>query len=732
MKKSFTLPYQRSRRLVQAMARGDVSYVTSVVPKEVNVNQPIESYPGSPSTYLSMLAVANNSPDTLEYLIDVGANALVKDRNGMNIFSKVAANPNLDKRITDVLFYKENDGEYLNDQTASGNTVVHTAVLAKNVYTLSALLNMSKALRVATIRNGKGDTPLALALKTSGGNPTIPIMLINYATDVSYEPLSTTDARRNTAMDIAFGLDMSDVVEAIRTANCVIRSRLTRRERQANEDDVTSSSSSSSQEMYMFDDDFVNTPAPNSLAEEMTNLHSLHSNLRTELDSARARVAELEASLKESEMDRTAVNELITKTTEEYDSQIMDYISQVASLQTDVDVLTAAQEKWREEMESSRAEVAELKSDRNSLVGEVIQLKETAAEKDAAAILSLTKDLDALRVTSTSEEETSSTAEETDETISTERKKDRIKMDVLSDANARLTEEVETLRPLEIRVEGLIGELATARADLDQLNAELENVTKKLVAAEIELSKSKAASLDIISDNNKHIEGLLKKLDDKSEAIAIQTRTNKEQNRVNDALREEIRSASLTIANQQARMEAEEMTYSNRLAEKNARLEELTVQYETAMSQEREKTDASLKEKDRESAVSTAKMQQQLGEINNEYIKEMDKIRAEHAATLLSMTSEFDEERRLLQQSVKNARKEEYEKNYAMVTEAKEAEKAALDNLRKCESSLTDAKIRLDSAEKKLEAKSARMAKLMRGTEQSGLMAGNSLMNKQK
>ncbi|XP_070182190.1 myosin-11-like [Littorina saxatilis] len=202
--KRYPLPFQRVRKLVYAVVNGDLEYVRSVVPKQVNVNQAVIPYPGGASTYLAFIAVDHNKPEALEYLIEHGLDSSVKDRQGMNLFCKVANMPHISKEFTDKLFVEQNGSlnNLLNDQTASGNTAVHLAV--SNLYTLTAMLRMTDELRVATIRNIQGDTALALAIKTGGkDNPTVATMLAEYAMNVSHEPLSTTDRDGYTPIELA-------------------------------------------------------------------------------------------------------------------------------------------------------------------------------------------------------------------------------------------------------------------------------------------------------------------------------------------------------------------------------------------------------------------------------------------------------------------------------------------------------------------------------------------------
>ena len=218
----YTLPYTRSKRLVHAVTTHDLEAVAALVPSQINVNQAFESYPGSPSTYLSLLAVDNNNAPALRYAVEVGANALIKDRNGLNVFCKVAGMPSENREMVDTLFYEGNDGHHINDQTVSGNTAVHYAVMANNVYALSRLLGMSSstgAVRVATVANRKGDTALLLAIKmvtrSETPNVIIPVMLIRYAQEVSHEPLYTSDRNGMTPMDLAHRYNLREVEDLL-------------------------------------------------------------------------------------------------------------------------------------------------------------------------------------------------------------------------------------------------------------------------------------------------------------------------------------------------------------------------------------------------------------------------------------------------------------------------------------------------------------------------------------
>ncbi|KAK3703182.1 hypothetical protein RRG08_010310 [Elysia crispata] len=214
--KNYPPPYMRSKRLLKAAYEGDMKYVESVVPSQINVNQPLETRLNGHSTYLHTLAVDNNQVELLHYCLSMGADALLKGIGGVNLFSRIASSPHVDKRMVDMLFYCENGGEFLNDQTTAGNTIAHAAVLSNNTYCLSSLLSMSDVVRVATVRNKKGDTPLHLALKIfSKDNPTVPVMLVKYALRVSNEPLSTTDDGGFTAFELACRFGFSEVVDLI-------------------------------------------------------------------------------------------------------------------------------------------------------------------------------------------------------------------------------------------------------------------------------------------------------------------------------------------------------------------------------------------------------------------------------------------------------------------------------------------------------------------------------------
>ena len=213
--KRYPLPYLEVKKLVHAVIAGNLQAVQQIVPEEVDVNQTITPYPGGVSTYLSFLAVDHNRPDVLRYLMDVGLDATVKDHSGLNLFCKVATMHHASKELTDILFNKSNAalGSLLNDQTEAGNTAVHLAV--RNLYTLSVMLDMFVDLRVATVRNSIGDTPLAFAIKSSRGNPVAASMLVRYAKQVSHEPFSTTDKDGYTALELANMYALPGLVEEI-------------------------------------------------------------------------------------------------------------------------------------------------------------------------------------------------------------------------------------------------------------------------------------------------------------------------------------------------------------------------------------------------------------------------------------------------------------------------------------------------------------------------------------
>lgn len=206
--------------MISALRKGDLEYVRSVVPSSVHVDQPLEWYRGGPSTTLALLAVDANAADSLGYFLELGANAWAKDHTGTNLFGKVARGGHLNKKIVDMVFTEDNAGEFLNDQTISGNTVAHLAVISHNLLVLSALLNASGMVRVATVRNKAGDTPLTLALKLADGNPTVPSMLVRYALNVSWEPLSVTDRDGNTPLELATRFKLGEVVDRIVNPTC--------------------------------------------------------------------------------------------------------------------------------------------------------------------------------------------------------------------------------------------------------------------------------------------------------------------------------------------------------------------------------------------------------------------------------------------------------------------------------------------------------------------------------
>lgn len=213
--KRYPLPYLEVKKLVHAVITGNLQGVQEIVPEEVDVNQAITPYPGGVSTYLSFLAVDHNRPGVLRYLMGVGLDATVKDHGGMNLFCKVASMPHASKELTDILFNETNSplSNLLNDQTAAGNTTVHLAV--HNLYTLAAAMGMSTDLRVATVRNNNGDTPLAFAIKSARGNPVAASMLVKYAKEVSHEPFSTTDKGGYTALELAKMYDLPSLVGEI-------------------------------------------------------------------------------------------------------------------------------------------------------------------------------------------------------------------------------------------------------------------------------------------------------------------------------------------------------------------------------------------------------------------------------------------------------------------------------------------------------------------------------------
>ena len=216
--KPFPLPYLQVKKLIYAVVTGNLEEVKKNVPKEVNVNQPITPYLGAgESTYLSFLAIEHDRSSILEYLIEVGFDMFLKDKLGMNAFCKVASMPHASKALTDVLFNKRWSHlcGLLNDQNNAGNTPAHLAV--NNLYTLDVMLKMTDNLKIATIRNNRGDTPLAIAIKR--GNSTAATMLVKYAKKVSHEPFSTTDKTGYTALELANMYRLPSVGEEITTSN---------------------------------------------------------------------------------------------------------------------------------------------------------------------------------------------------------------------------------------------------------------------------------------------------------------------------------------------------------------------------------------------------------------------------------------------------------------------------------------------------------------------------------
>lgn len=900
--KDFALPYTRSRKLVQAIVKGDMDYVTSVVPESVNVNQAIESYPGSPSTHLSMLAVANNSIDMLEYFMDMGADALVRDRVGMNLFSKVASTPRLDKRITDTLFFQDNDGEHLNDQSINGNTVVHAAVLAKNVYTLSALLNMSSVIRVATIRNSKGDTPLALAIKTAGGNPTIPMMLINYATDVTQEPLSTTDARGNTAMDIAFALDMPGVVEAIRAANCALRVNKQQYAqhwcipRGASHRSVSVKSESEREresisgmsiESFIYDepdprrvDETPAAPEPeatSAIVTEMLSLHETNAKLTAINESTQKRIDDLEQLLvdKEDELtncreDNTITRDSMMATIDDYNDRIQEYIRRVAELEsTESDRLSA--------IASLTSDLRDMTDQRDALVSETERIKNTnqalltqAEGKQAKVISELTEQLSDMRLDTTKLRDDNNTMadinrklgaelEDAISTASVEREKCRldmekcrVKVDIITGANAQLTEEIEQLKPLEKQVDDLNARLQTAASDLErqitindglkqtisdtesdavakisnlkalvknqrdiigqqrfdakqaedefhattqelidtkdrlksltdikqklerdltrlksgtgevteqiekklsdalgredalvgklgQMKAdtinlcrnkdiEIENLTSALDKIKADLSQTNATNAAIITNNNKQIEDLYIQIAEMTATTGSLRSEILEQKQRNDQLFREIEATKITLASQQSRMEAEKGVYAGLLNETSNKLEASKQQYEAQILNDRERYETYVKKKEQKEAElqrRIATLEEQVTSLNAECAAELTENQNRHSATIEVMKSDFARERAELQMAIDQARREEYEKNYATVVASEEARKIATSELQAAKAEAQEAQRHLMACKADIVDKDKRIARIMRDTGHLSSMVSN-------
>lgn len=216
--RNYPLPYTLCKHLIHAVSTGDLESVKKHVPLSVHVNQPVTEYCGGAATYLSLLAVAHNKADILKFLLTLGADALLRDPVGMNIFSQAASMSYVSTDVIDVLLVAHNNGEFLNDQIPStGNTALHLAVINKNAYVVQKLISMGSVVRACTIKNRCGDTPLGLSIKLSRGNPTIAIMLIKYAMHVTGESLSTTDKRGYTVLELAKMYDMPSVVATLPT-----------------------------------------------------------------------------------------------------------------------------------------------------------------------------------------------------------------------------------------------------------------------------------------------------------------------------------------------------------------------------------------------------------------------------------------------------------------------------------------------------------------------------------
>lgn len=195
--------FEQYKKLIRAVIRGKVDYVREMVPSNVAVNQPIISRPGGPATYMALLAVEHDQPQVLRYLLENRADLSKRDHRGMNMFSKVASLKHIRKDFTDMLFVPDNEkwSNLMNDQTITGNTAVHLAVTSKNLYTLDVMLKMTNKLKVATITNNNGDSPLILAIKNR--LPTMASMLLEYTYYKSNEPLTTMDINGLTALEVA-------------------------------------------------------------------------------------------------------------------------------------------------------------------------------------------------------------------------------------------------------------------------------------------------------------------------------------------------------------------------------------------------------------------------------------------------------------------------------------------------------------------------------------------------
>ena len=213
----YALAYNRVKSVVRAIHRHSLDVVKAAIPARVHVDQPFIPFPGGLFTYFTLLAVEHNAVEILMYLIEVDADALVRNYRDQNLFVKVALTPTLSSKIVDLLFIQENYGEHLNEQFECGNTLIHVAVIARNVYALESALKMGP-FYVSSIRNNSGDTALALSIKLARGNPSIPLMLVKHAFKYN-EMMLTPDNDGNTAIDLANMYDLPDVATHICSKN---------------------------------------------------------------------------------------------------------------------------------------------------------------------------------------------------------------------------------------------------------------------------------------------------------------------------------------------------------------------------------------------------------------------------------------------------------------------------------------------------------------------------------
>lgn len=166
--KAFAIPFEDCRSLINAVASGNLDAVKRSIPRIYNVNQRFITDYNETQTYLSFLAILYNQPDILQYLITQQFDMCVKDTKGLNVFMVAANTDYLSTSIIDLLFLSVYESVDWNEQfeNRENNTLLHMAILRKNNYLLHKLLSFNNTyIKVASLRNIYGDSPISLAIK---------------------------------------------------------------------------------------------------------------------------------------------------------------------------------------------------------------------------------------------------------------------------------------------------------------------------------------------------------------------------------------------------------------------------------------------------------------------------------------------------------------------------------------------------------------------------------------